>query len=80
MPCLQSIWVLVFAELAFEGQCPRRFLRGRYQGNYGAQEALEGWLMDSTNVLESVVVDGEFLIEDGAVVDGFIPGLDRQAP
>ena len=48
-------------------------LRGRYQGNYGAQGALEGWLTDSTNVLESVLVDGEFLIEDGAVVDGFDP-------
>ncbi len=48
-------------------------LRGRYMGNYGAQDALEGWLTDSTNVIESVLVDGGFNVENGAVVDGLDP-------
>lgn len=48
-------------------------LRGRYMGNYGAQGALEGWLTDSTNVIESVLVDGVFGIENGMVVDGLDP-------
>ena len=42
-------------------------------GNYDAQEALEGWLTDSTNVIESVLVDGVFGIENGMVVDGLDP-------
>ena len=45
-------------------------LRGRYQGNYGAQAALEGWLTDSTNVIEQVLVDGAFELSNGTVVDG----------
>ena len=48
-------------------------LRGRYMGNYGAQGALEGWLTDSTNIIESVLVDGEFTLEDGLVLDGLDP-------
>jgi len=48
-------------------------LRGRYQGNYGAQAALEGWLTDSTNVIEQVLVDGSFELSNGAVVDGLDP-------
>ncbi len=48
-------------------------LRGRYKGNYGAQNALEGWLTDSTNVIESVLVDGAFALENGMIVDGLDP-------
>ena len=48
-------------------------LRGRYQGNYGAQAALEGWLTDSTNVIEQVLVDGAFELSNGTVVDGLDP-------
>ena len=48
-------------------------LRGRYVGNYGAQGVLEGWLTDSTNVLESVLVDGAFEVVNGQIVDGLDP-------
>ena len=48
-------------------------LCGRYMGNYGAQSALEGWLIDSTNVIESVLVDGAFALEDGMIVDALDP-------
>jgi hypothetical protein len=48
-------------------------LRGRYKGNYGAQEAMEGWLTDSANVVESVLVDGAFHVVNGQITDGLDP-------
>ena len=47
--------------------------RGRYMGNYGAQSAMEGWLTDSTNVIESVLEDGAFQVVDGQITDGLDP-------
>ena len=48
-------------------------LLGRYMGNYGAQGALEGWLSDSTNVVEQVLADGEFAVVNGQIQNGLDP-------
>lgn len=48
-------------------------LRGRYMGNYGAQSAMEGWLADSANVVESVLLDGVFQVANGQITDGLDP-------
>ena len=47
--------------------------RGRYVGNYGAQETVEGWLTDSTNVLSSVLTDAQFEVVNGQILDGIDP-------
>lgn len=46
---------------------------GRYNGNYGAQEELSGWLADSGNVVMEVLQDGAFTLEGGMLVDGLDP-------
>ena len=47
--------------------------RGRYVGNYGAQETLEGWLTDSTNIVMPVLTDASFQVTGGQIVDGLDP-------
>ena len=46
---------------------------GRYNGNYGAQEELSGWLADSGNVVLEVLQDGDFALEGGVLVEGLDP-------
>ena len=46
---------------------------GRYNGNYGAQEELTGWLADSGNVVLEVLQDGDFVLEEGVLVEGLDP-------
>ena len=46
---------------------------GRYNGNYGAQEELSGWLADSGNVVLEVLQDGDFALEGGELVNGLDP-------
>ena len=48
-------------------------IRGRYVGNYGAQTTMEGWLTDSSNVVESVLLDGAFEVVNGQLTDGLDP-------
>lgn len=46
---------------------------GRYNGIYGQQGTLSSWLADSACVVETVLVDGEFALENGVLVDGLNP-------
>ena len=50
---------------------------GRYNGNYGAQEELSGWLADSGNVVLEVLQDGDFALEGGELVNGLDPRPSR---
>ena len=43
---------------------------GRYHGNYNNQATFNSLLGDSTCVVDEVLVDGNFLVENGVLVDG----------
>ena len=46
---------------------------GRYNGNYGGQASLSGWLADSNNVVTPFLEDGTFDLAAGILVDGLDP-------